>query len=163
MGGHSEPTKVPQVPTHTWAALTLYMWANSISRGVSSDRGGGFTVTEMTLELRTVVFLGAAKHKGCQRCGVALSQPCSPAPASGHTPPYHHTQPRSLLLATCRSSGYSLPKSPTSAEPGSYPSFGRAQYQPRTQMNRQLLEGGSACYPNPCCCPLACTSPPPPL
>lgn len=57
---HSELMKVPGYP-HTWAALTLYMWANSISKGVSSDRGGGFTVTEMTLELRTVVFLGDIK------------------------------------------------------------------------------------------------------
>lgn len=38
--------------------LTLYRWENSISRGVRRDRGNGFTVTEMTLELRTVLFLG---------------------------------------------------------------------------------------------------------
>lgn len=38
-------------------ALTLYMWANSISKGVRRERGGGFTVTEITLEFRTVVFL----------------------------------------------------------------------------------------------------------
>lgn len=54
--------KAPVSP-RIWAALTLYMWANSISKGVSRDRGGGFTVTEMTLELRTVVFLGTSKHK----------------------------------------------------------------------------------------------------
>lgn len=59
---HSEQTKVPRHP-HTWVTLTLYMWANSISKGVSSDRGGGFTVTEMTLELRTVVFLGTSKQQ----------------------------------------------------------------------------------------------------
>lgn len=37
----------------------MYMWANSISNGVSRERGGGFTVTEITLEFRTVVFLGS--------------------------------------------------------------------------------------------------------
>lgn len=37
--------------------LTLYRWENSISRGVRKDRGNGFTVTEMTLEFRTVLFL----------------------------------------------------------------------------------------------------------
>lgn len=39
----------------------MYKWENSISIGVSSERGAGFTVTEMTLEFRTVVFLGR-KH-----------------------------------------------------------------------------------------------------
>lgn len=38
--------------------LTLYRWENSISKGVRRDRGNGFTVTEMTLEFRTVLFLG---------------------------------------------------------------------------------------------------------
>lgn len=37
--------------------LTLYRWENSISKGVRRDRGNGFTVTEMTLEFRTVLFL----------------------------------------------------------------------------------------------------------
>lgn len=59
---HSDLTKVPAHPC-LWETLTLYMWANSISKGVSRDRGGGFTVTEMTLELRTVVFLGTSKKQ----------------------------------------------------------------------------------------------------
>lgn len=36
----------------------MYRWENSISKGVRRDRGNGFTVTEMTLEFRTVLFLG---------------------------------------------------------------------------------------------------------
>lgn len=43
--------------------LTLYKWENSISKGVRRDRGNGFTVTEMTLEFRTVLFLGRRREK----------------------------------------------------------------------------------------------------
>lgn len=54
----------------------MYMWANSISKGVSRERGGGFTVTEMTLELRTVVFLGESRG----RVGVGSPRPGLPRP-----------------------------------------------------------------------------------
>lgn len=51
----------------------MYTWANSISKGVSRERGGGFTVTEMTLEFRTVVFLVGAQRQQSQGlvCGLA--------------------------------------------------------------------------------------------
>lgn len=45
----------------------MYMWANSISKGVSRECGGGFTVTEMTLEFRMVVFLGVRAASGGPR------------------------------------------------------------------------------------------------
>lgn len=36
----------------------MYRWENSTSKGVRRDLGNGFTVTEMTLEFKTVLFLG---------------------------------------------------------------------------------------------------------
>ena len=69
------------------------MWANSISKGVSRERGGGFTVTEMTLEFRTVVFLGdsqwAMLGSGAPGLGLAFLALHPPEPASpgSHCPP----------------------------------------------------------------------------
>lgn len=59
------------------------MWANSISKGVSRERGGGFTVTEMTLEFRTVVFLGGASRP---RQGIREPPSRRPRPTSGPLP-----------------------------------------------------------------------------
>lgn len=76
MGSHVHA----DVHKHRQRALTLYMWANSISKGVSRERGGGFTVTEMTLEFRTVVFLGSASRPR----QVPRSRPsCRHRPTSG--------------------------------------------------------------------------------
>lgn len=81
-----------------WAALTLYMWANSISKGVSRDRGGGFTVTEMTLELRTVVFLGTSKHQRLSEVWNGSEPALYPSPPSqwgalSHITSHHHANP----------------------------------------------------------------------
>lgn len=106
MRPHTPPTGGPTggVTPHSWAhveALTLYMWANSISKGVSRERGGGFTVTEMTLEFRTVVFLGGVSRPGqgvrdpfCEARGPFPARPPPlppPSPPAGlpHTPASH--------------------------------------------------------------------------
>lgn len=73
-------------------ALTLYRWANSISKGVSRERGGGFTVTEMTLEFSTVVFLGQSQQVSGEAGGggarARLPLPVPPLSASRWpTPP----------------------------------------------------------------------------
>ena len=88
MCAHRDRWRGPCAPTCTRRVLTLYMWANSISKGVSRERGGGFTVTEMTLEFRTVVFLGdsqwAMLGSGAPRLGLAFlalhPQPRPPRP-----------------------------------------------------------------------------------
>lgn len=68
------------------------MWANSISKGVSRERGGGFTVTEMTLEFRIhkVELKRGSRHLQGQLC------PCYPWETS--TP--KETQSTALLRVT---------------------------------------------------------------
>lgn len=113
---------------HASRALTLYTWANSISKGVSRERGGGFTVTEMTLEFSTVVFLGQSQQAASASLprdpGPPWNAPCRPAPLARPRP--------------------SQAGPPTSAGPGSCPGFCRARCPPRTQMSRQPLEEGAA-------------------
>lgn len=77
MCAHGDRWRGPCTRTCTRRVLTLYMWANSISKGVSRERGGGFTVTEMTLEFRTVVFLGDSRQA---MLGSGAPRPTSPRP-----------------------------------------------------------------------------------
>lgn len=53
----AEALSVSSHRMQVWLVVPLYRWENSISKGVRRDRGNGFTVTEMTLEFRTVLFL----------------------------------------------------------------------------------------------------------
>lgn len=74
---HTQGSTEERARADAHGALTLYMWANSISKGVSRERGGGFTVTEMTLEFRTVVFLGS--HGRVRGSGSPFPE-CPPMP-----------------------------------------------------------------------------------
>lgn len=83
----------------------MYTWANSISKGVSRERGGGFTVTEMTLEFRTVVFLGQSQQ--VESGGRGAYQPCGPSPG----PP--SSLPHMAAAATSAGPGPASPMCPT--------------------------------------------------
>lgn len=112
-----------------WRALTLYMWANSIAKGVSRERGGGFTVTEMTLEFRTVVFLGS--QQAGQGAGTPSVRPAAP-PWTPATPTSSVGLPTPLLPMD--------PSVPTSEGPGSCPGSDRARCPPQTRTSHGPLE-----------------------
>lgn len=138
------PTKATGPPWSRWGscvalrrALTLYRWANSISKGVSRERGGGFTVTEMTLEFSTVVFLGQSQQVSGEAGGRGRKGQASPPSPSPECLPLAHAPPPCHVPS--RPAG-----PPTSAGPGSCPGFCRARCPPRTQTSHQPLEGGTA-------------------
>lgn len=120
----------------TRGALTLYTWANSISKGVSRERGGGFTVTEMTLEFSTVVFLGQSQQAVS---GGHRGDASPPSPSPECLPPARARGCPRCPRIPSRPAG-----PPTSAGPGSCPGFCRARCPPRTQTSHQPLEEGAA-------------------
>ena len=102
MCAHGDRWRGPCTRMCTRRVLTLYMWANSISKGVSRERGGGFTVTEMTLEFRTVVFLGDSRQA---MLGSGAPRPislglASQVPTRQAQPPQAPTPPLGLALGS---------------------------------------------------------------
>lgn len=151
-GNHCTQTRAP-------GTLTLYMWANSISKGVSRERGGGFTVTEMTLEFSTVVFLAG-------QIGSSIMDPaCTlwPAPLTASMQPTLHLL--SPWPAPCSHWGFGPPcppALPTSAEPRSCPDCDRARCRLRIQMSHPPLEGSTWSPDLTCYLASPRGSPPPP-
>lgn len=95
---HSELMKAPGYP-HTWAATHVVHVGKLDLQGCEQRSRWGLHSHGDDLRVEdSCVPGGHQSNKGCQRCGVALSQPCSAAPVSGSTlrtapTPPHTTMP----------------------------------------------------------------------